>query len=535
MVLRDAELGARGIRAFRDATPFALVAFFFGHAIIRILGSSNLGLDDDEAVLQAQVWQLVYSDYNPPLFTWLTFALQSLLGPSLALIEILEAALLSAGAIFLYQAALPAFRHPGALRAGMAGYGLTALYGWGIFEEYSHSIALIFAIGFTLWALMRVLRRGAVLDFALFGLAIGVGVLSKYMYALFAVALVGAALARREYRPRLLTSRLAIAAGVAVAVVSPLVVGVFALEGQHAGTAAGLSERIGGGIGLLRGLTNLVRSALAFVLPLALYLGLAFFLERRRPARRLSEPALPERGDPAFAPLLRDATIAMVAAIVIAIVVLGTNIYNARYLIAVLTLAPLLVFAWIDRWRPFPAAVIERFLRVALVTIAVVAAIRVVLYLLLAPPLCPTRCATFVDYNEIAARLAPDPGEISLIRAVHPRIGANLLIRVPDSFVLVPVRTAGFESAIASDLRRRCTLVWFQTLGSAPAMNAEEALAVALERAPSEEDIRAIARVETVTGGWQSHLLAARDPPPVFGLAELDPTSAICGYRAAGP
>ncbi|MCC6982320.1 MAG: glycosyltransferase family 39 protein [Bauldia sp.] len=517
-----------------DPTALGIAAFFFGHALIRVLGSSNLGLDDDEAVVQAQVWQLLYSDYNPPLFTWLTFALQSLLGPSLALVEFLEAALLTAGGIFLYRAALPAFRHGVALQAGIAGYGLTAIYGWGIFEEYSHSIALIFAIGFTVWALMRAIRRGTHLDYAILGVAIGVGVLSKYLYLLFAAALAGSALLRREYRERLVLPRLALTAVVALAAISPLLFGLLALDGQTARTAAGLAERIGSSVSLPRAFRNLLRSALPFVLPLALYLGLVFLLDRRRSARPAPEPDPPRPGDPAFVPLLRDATIAMVAAMVLAVLVLRTNFYNARYLIAPLTLSPLLAFAWIDRWGAFPAAAVGRFLRTALVTIGVVAGVRILLYLLLAPPLCPTRCATFVDYAAIAERIAPAPGQIGVIRTVHSRIAANLLIRVPDSFVLVPGHTAGVEAAIANGLPRRCTLVWFQSFGPDPPMNEAEALAAALGRAPTAEESGALAEVETVTGAWQANLLPARDPPPVFGLAELDPSSPICGAHGSG-
>jgi hypothetical protein len=164
-----------------------------------------------------------------------------------------------------------------------------------------------------------------------------------------------------------------------------------------------------------------------------------------------------------------------------------------------------------------------------------VAAIRVLLYLLLAPPLCPARCDAFVDYSAIAARLAPEPGGISVIRTVHSRIGGNLLTRVPDSFVIVPERTPGVEAAIAGDLPRRCTLVWFRSFLANPTMEVEEALALALDRPPGGDELGAIARVETVTGGWQTHLLAARNPPPVFGLAELDPEHPICGGETSAP
>jgi hypothetical protein len=120
-----------------------------------------------------------------------------------------------------------------------------------------------------------------------------------------------------------------------------------------------------------------------------------------------------------------------------------------------------------------------------------------------------------------------------VIRTVHSRIGANLLIRVPDSYVLVPDRSVGVESAIPDQVARRCALVWFQTYGSDPPMDAERALAAALGREATGEERRAITRVETVAGEWQRHLLGARDPPPVFGLAELDPASALCGSGEA--
>lgn len=517
--------------ASMDPTALAIVAFFFGHALIRILGSSNLGLDDDEAVLQAQVWQLVYSDFNPPLFTWLVFALQSLFGRSVALVELLEAALMAGGGILLYRAALPAFRHPAALRAAMAGYGLTAFYGWGVFEELSHSIALIFAIGFTVWALMRTIRRGGTAAFAILGIAIGIGVLSKYLYLLFAAALVTAALRQSEYRSRLLDRRLALSALVALAIVSPHLAGLIGIEGQTGQTAAGLAERVASDVSLPRLLRNLVRSALAFVLPFALYLGLAFFLERRRTKAAVPQPA-PAAGDGAFLVVLRDATLIMLGAVLVGVLALGTNAYNARYMIAPLTLAPVLVFAWIDRWQMFPTAAVARFLRIAAITIPIVAAVRAALYfILLAPPICPTRCDSFVDYRAVAEELGPEPGGISVIRTTQSRIGGNLLIRVPNSIVVVAASTPGVEDAIPPLPPRRCSLVWFQTVGSDPPVGVERALARALGRTPEREEIEAVTRIETIAGAWQSRLLAPRSAPPLFGLATLDPASGLCGRR----
>jgi hypothetical protein len=329
---------------------------------------------------------------------------------------------------------------------------------------------------------------------------------------------------------------------VALVVASPLflslpVDGLFsAVGGRVVRTDGGLS---------LESLGYLVLLTAEFWLPLAVILWACLAGAKRAGAAAV--PALAGdrtgTGDDGFYPLVRDATLIMVVAMIVSVLFLGTKIAEGRYLVAVLSLLPLAIFAGLDRREPFPALAVDGFRRVALIFIVAVAVARFLIFLFVSPPFCLPRCVVFVDYAPLAAKIGAVDGKQNVILTNHVHIGANLLRLLPNTRVSMYTYTRETDLGVAEPSRRNCYLVWFRRYGTADEVTAEGALARALGRTPGEAELAAVGPGDDVTLGWQTKLPWAWGPKlmwewgadPTVAVARIDSAAKICeGGRGSG-
>jgi hypothetical protein len=512
-------------RAGLDPVIAGIIAFFLVHMLIRLFGTSNFTIDDTEAAVHDQVFQLYYSLRNPPLFNWLFYGFIQLFGLSVFTIQLLKTVLLTGAALLFYDALRPAFRHRAALIAAIAAYGATAFYGWDLFQQFSHTVTLIFAMALTLWALLRIGRSGRTADYAWLGLGLGLGVLSKYLFVLYFLALLVAALLRPAYRPKILSGRMALTLVVGLAVMAPLAIGLWADRAALLGTLGG---RVAGGRGGpdLESLGLLVLLTAEFWLPFAAFLWVSLY---RWPASAETNAASPAAGDANLYPLLRDATALMVVAMLASVLFLGTKIEGGRYLVVMFSLLPAAVFAAIDRWVVFPRTAIERFVEGTLGFVLLVMVFRFAAFLFVSPPFCIPRCVVFIDYGSVAAKIGTPDGKQNVILTNHVHIGSNLLRLVPNAKVVMDAYTAGSDLGIAPPEARTCTFVWFRNYRSDKEQPLEKALEQALRRPPLASELAAIGPAEFVTVDWQTKILAAHGPDTVVGIAPIDSHQRICG------
>ncbi len=511
-----------------DPVVVGIAVVLVAHAAIRIFGTDNFSVDDTESTINTQVFQLFYALRNPPLFDWLYFGFARVFGVSEVTLLILKTLLLGGAATFLYLGARPLFRQPRLLTAAMLGYGVTGFYGWDVYQQFTHTIAFIFALGFTLWALMRVLRRGATADYLLLGLAFGLGTLSKYLYLIDFAALAVAALRQPAYRPRLFTWKMGWGVIVALAVISPLLVGL----GVYLGDAASaVADHVvaSPGPGRLLGVGAFLVASAMFWLPLAAILWACLAWRRPKPETAEAAPPL-ANGD--FYHLLRDATLLMVAFAVVSILAFNTDITKPRYLVPMLSFLPLAIFAAIDRREIRPAAV-DQFIKVAAGVIAGVAIVRFLIFLFVAPPFCVPKCRVFRDYAPLVERLTDAGGKQTVILTEDVHLGSNLLRLVPNSRVLMGAYRGGAGLGLAPPEARLCYFVWLRDSRDRHNVSLRAALQKAIERKPTKAELQQFGPPEFVTSGWQTKLLAASDPDNVFGVVSLDSAIPLCGSVAS--
>jgi Dolichyl-phosphate-mannose-protein mannosyltransferase len=531
----NTDVAARWSRIQVDPVIVGIVGFFVVHMLVRIFGTSNFSVDDTETAVHTQVFQLYYSLRNPPLFDWLFFGLSQVLGVNVVTMQILKTALLSAAGIFFYLAVRPAFRHRAALDAAIVAYGATAFYGWDVFQQFSHTIALIFSMAFTLWAFLRVVRFARTPDYLLLGIGLGLGILSKYLFGLYFLALLIAALRAPAYRRAVLSWRMAIVFAAGLLVVSPL---LFGLSDAILTAYSTLSNRVGGSSGSqdLASFGYLLLLTAEFWLPFAAILWLCLARWPAAAEDGKAEIAVsPARGDESFFPFLRDTTVVMVVAMFAAFLLLGTAIPGGRYLVAIFSLLPLAVFAAVDRWQAFPTQALHQFWRGSIAVIIGVAVVRFAIFLFISPPFCVPRCVLFVDYAPVAARLGTPDGKQNVILTDHVHIGSNLIRQVPDARIVMDHYTGGSDLGIADAANRNCYFVWFQKYRDADEVPLAAALERALRRPPLESELAAIGPVEPVVVDWQTKVLWDWGPETIVGIAPIDSRERICnGGRIPG-
>ena len=177
-----------------------LVAMWFLRLWLFPAGSA----DDAEQLFFAQSFELGYKAGQPPLYTWIVWSAEQVFGVSLGLVVAIKYG-------FIWLTHLLAFilgrQLTNSSRWGvLTSLSLFAIYylAWDSILNYSQTV-LIAALAFAGVAAVRaIVRNGSASAAVTLGLIVGVGIMTKYNFALFSVALIGAALLNRRGRGTLI-------------------------------------------------------------------------------------------------------------------------------------------------------------------------------------------------------------------------------------------------------------------------------------------------------------------------------------------
>lgn len=393
-----------------------LLAYFGTHACLRLLLPDALDLDEAELIYFGQRLRLGYSS-QPPLYNWLQYLFFQLFGQSLAALTLLKNLLLFATYFCVYLAGRLLL--PGHLAAAAAlSLLLLPQIGWESQRDLSHSVVLTTAAALTLYLLLRLPRAPRPATYAALGLAVGLGLLSKYSFALYAAALILAAAASAELRPCLLHRYLAITVLTALAVVAPHAVwlsdhlasaGARTIEKLTAGAAPSW------GAGVAAGFGSLTLAGVAFLTPL--WLIYAWLFRRARAAAPCPRCRF-------FAAYF----VALAALLALLVLLFGATSFKDRWMQPFLFLVPLAFFVC----RPL-AADHPGLTRLAWVVGAF--ALLITLVLALRVPLAPQFGDHFranLPFDRLAEAIRADGFRQGTIVTSGTHLAGNLRLQFPD-------------------------------------------------------------------------------------------------------
>ena len=338
--------------AATPAWPVAALAVYLAlmAAMAALLAPSGRS-DDLETLLLSQSLEWGYHSKNPPAFFWLAHGATALFGPHVAVIYALR--LTGVWLMFVGLYAIARRVQPDPLLAVGAGFAMLATlhFHWYLLFYLTNTAFAIALAPAAVLALLRVKARGTVGAWALFGLVVGLGLLCRYNFAVFAAALAAAALVAPEWRARVLVPRALVGVGVAALVIAPHLVWVL---GHLETLAAQVGDQLVGepspyGSRVAEGMGNLAEAAVSILaLPLGL-MALVCFPTAFRPVR----VADPERAS--VLGLLRRTVVFSLG--LMAVYVLAGSAYVKPHHLFFLIFAPLWLIGRLDRaaLRPWAA------------------------------------------------------------------------------------------------------------------------------------------------------------------------------------
>lgn len=270
--------------------PFVLAAYFLLQLVLRVTSPAVLDLDEAEAILMSQHLQLGYGS-QPPLYAWLQWLMFSLFGVNLLALSVQKNLLLFCTYLAMFYTAR-SFIGMGSATIVAASLILLPQLGWESQRDLTHSVLATCMAALTLWCYVSLLRYRSRTRYALFGLLIGLGLQSKYNFAVFALGLLAASLLVREHRQALWRGDAWITLAVLVLALAPH--GFWLLDHVDLATGATL-EKMQGQEGshaskVVRGLGSMVGATFLFATPLWIVYGWLWWRHRTQARARLDRP-----------------------------------------------------------------------------------------------------------------------------------------------------------------------------------------------------------------------------------------------------
>jgi len=310
-------------------TPWLVLAYFAMNAGLRTLTPGGLGLDEAEAMLHAQSFELAYGP-QPPLYGWLQRLVFGVTGPGKLGLALLKNAILASAFLALWATARVAGADDRLAFAGVLAMALIPGITWEAQRALAHTPLALATASLALLAFTIVRRRGALTAHLLLGVALAAAGLAYWTTVFIGVGIVAALVFRR----RAPWGHVAATLATATLLVAPTAIW-YAL---HPDALAAASTRV------TMGGAAPVDVPIAFIEGAAATLGVPLVVLGLLLARR---PAMP--GSAGLTPSSRTdlVLVALVGVVAFALIALTTQMQEVkeRYFTALLFFFPLVVAA----------------------------------------------------------------------------------------------------------------------------------------------------------------------------------------------
>ncbi|MFB2553315.1 glycosyltransferase family 39 protein [Ensifer soli] len=440
------------------ALMLALAVYFAVHVLVRLWLPGSLELDEGQQLFLAQ-WLAVGYDSQPPFYNWLQYGAVQLFGDTVLALSVLKNAMLFCCFGLVALTARLVMRDERLVMTAVAGLLTLPQIAFEAQRDLTHTVAVLFAAALFMAALVATLKNPRPFTYALTGIAVGLGLLSKYNFALLPLAAGLALLPDAAFRRRLFDPRFLLTVVVALLIVAPHALWfsdhVDIATGRTIGkmTRNAVDDPVRRALG---GLLSLAMAVVAFSVPTIAAFWIGFGRSFLR-SLRLSDP---------WTRMIGRMFLVILAAIAMMVLFGGVSNIKDRWLVPYLFLLPLYFSLKLALLADPVEGGSRRFARLVAVVM-----VGVPLALALRPPvqgLLGTYGKMNVAYGPaIAAILSTEPRRPSLIVTDDQQMAGNLRLQAPD----VPVVIPGYEHFLADeapDPARPVLIVWRQRGNPAP-------------------------------------------------------------------
>lgn len=198
---------------FISSISFVSILFF-----LRNLRPDCLCTDEAEQFLLASQFKLGYAIPQPPLFTWCLIGLKQICGNNVFSISLLRYLCVWIFLYYGYKAAVKLFPEPKASLAALALFSIGAI---NLSRYFTHLNLLAASSMFCFWAYLNLRAHKSTTNYAILGLALGLGFMSKYNFAwLFLILFLGSCLDTHA-RQIILNKKVWIAIAITTLIIAP--------------------------------------------------------------------------------------------------------------------------------------------------------------------------------------------------------------------------------------------------------------------------------------------------------------------------
>lgn len=265
---------------------FGLAAYFLVSIFIRVIISSTAEMDETEQLIYTQTLKLGYGA-QLPLYVWLQHLFFTLLGVNIFALSSLKYTLLFSTYICVHRIAQKALNdNMGAMLATLSLFLVPQIV-WESYRTLTNTVLVTLLAAITLLVLLKLREDPTTMNYLLLGTAAGLGMLSKYNYAIFFLTLISAGLTTTAFRKCLLSARSVLSLGVMILITAPPYIWI--VSNLDTATASSKKLKVLGGDSLLvdmaLGLSTLIASWIGYFWPaFIVYAVFYFFFKPVRPA-----------------------------------------------------------------------------------------------------------------------------------------------------------------------------------------------------------------------------------------------------------
>jgi 4-amino-4-deoxy-L-arabinose transferase-like glycosyltransferase len=204
-----------------SGTLYLLLAIYFAvNVALRLALPNSLELDEGQQLFLAQ-WLAVGYDTQPPFYNWLQYGVVQVLGDTVLALSLLKNLMLFCCYGLVGAAAHLVIRNKALAIIAVLGMLTIPQIVFESQRDLTHSVAVLFAASLFIYTLFGALKSPNVFSYLLTGIAIGLGTISKYNFALLPAAAIIAILFEREFRGRLVNWRMLLTIIAAAAILTP--------------------------------------------------------------------------------------------------------------------------------------------------------------------------------------------------------------------------------------------------------------------------------------------------------------------------
>ncbi len=255
---------------------------FFAITAIALMKEA-LELEDAEQAYYSQWFRWGYDD-QPPLYTWVQYAINQVFGISRISFSLLRGAIFFGILFVLHRFAKSILKDTKKSELAVLCLALVPVFIDFTFRRLSHTALLTLVLVFTYWIIHRLLQKGNFGNYVILGLVMGVGILSKYNYGLFLAALGVSLFFDRELRKVFLNKYILVSVTITLLMIIPhfhwlLTSGDYLLELKQS-VSTKMESNDTGAIFLITPFFSFLQAIFRLFLPVTVLLGLLVFLKK---------------------------------------------------------------------------------------------------------------------------------------------------------------------------------------------------------------------------------------------------------------